>query len=131
MLFFYIFMFLVFQVVANLFFKWGSCAPHLFWWGFVLGNLVGVSSIIFMIMMYRSMPAALVIAVGTGGTFLLNQIAVFLVYRERISAGGLVGLGLIFTGILLTAFLNQPNAKPAGETPTPEKNLSVNDVPGE
>lgn len=108
MLLFYIIMFLIFQVAANLFFKWGSTAPHLFWWGFGFGNLIGMSSIVFMIMMYRSMPAALVIAIGTGGSFLLNQIAIYFACREPVSWGGGIGLGLILTGIVLTAFLNHP-----------------------
>ncbi len=110
MLYFHIIMFLIFQVAANLLFKWGSLAPRFFWWGFGFGNLIGVTSIIFMISMYRLMPAALVMAVGTGGAFLLNQIAVALVYHERISMFGYVGIALIFTGILMTAFLNNPAA---------------------
>ena len=108
MLYFHIAMFLTFQVAANLCFKFGGTAPHHFWWGFGIGNLIGMSSIVFMIMMYRAMPAALVIAIGTGGTFLLNQVAIFLVYRARISTAGCVGLGLILAGILITAFLNNP-----------------------
>ena len=58
MLWFHIGMFLCFQVVANLFFKWGSLAPSHYWWGFALGNAVGMTSIIFMLGMYRAMPAA-------------------------------------------------------------------------
>lgn len=106
MLYFHIIMFLVFQVAANLLFKWGSSAPHFFWWGFGFGNLIGVTSIIFMISMYRLMPAVLVMAIGTGGAFLLNQIATALVYHERISMFGYAGIALIFIGILMTAFLN-------------------------
>ena len=85
MVYFHIGMFLLFQVIANLFFKWGSLAPQHYWWGFALGNAVGVTSIIFMLGMYRSMPVAAVIAVGTGGTFLLNQVVMYLVYREPLS----------------------------------------------
>ena len=29
--------FLVLQIVAALLFKWGSLAPHLYWWGLQLG----------------------------------------------------------------------------------------------
>ena len=107
---FHIVAFLIFQVAANLFFKWGSTAPHLFWWGFGFGNLIGASSIVFMIMMYRSMPAALVIAIGTGGSFLLNQITVHFIFREHLSWGGGIGLGLILIGIILTSLLSHPDA---------------------
>lgn len=116
---FHIFMFLLFQVVANLLFKWGSSAPHLYWWGFALGNAVGMSSILFMICMYKAMPAATVIAIGTGGTFLLNQIFMFLVYKEKIAPGAMAGLALIFIGVLLTVFLNH-----APEAAAPEKAVS-------
>ena len=111
MVYFHIGMFLLFQVIANLFFKWGSMAPQHYWWGFALGNAVGVTSIIFMLGMYRSMPVAAVIAVGTGGTFLLNQVVMYLVYREPLSPAAAVGLVLIFAGILMTALLNRPAPK--------------------
>ena len=58
MVFFHIVMFLLFQVVANIFFKWGSTAPQHYWWGFALGNAVGITSIIFLLGIYRAMPAA-------------------------------------------------------------------------
>jgi len=108
MVWFHIGMFLLFQVIANLFFKWGSLVPSHYWWGFALGNVVGATSIIFMLGMYRAMPAAAVIAVGTGGTFLLNQIVMRLVYREPLSHAAMAGLVLIFTGILMTSLLNHP-----------------------
>lgn len=116
MVYFHIFMFLLFQVVANLLFKWGSTASHLYWWGFALGNAVGMSSILFMICMYKAMPAATVVAIATGGTFLLNQIFMFLVYKEKIAPGAMAGLALIFIGVLLTVFLNH-----APEAAVPEK----------
>ena len=111
MVYFHIGMFLLFQVIANLFFKWGSMAPQHYWWGFALGNAVGVTSIIFMLGMYRSMPVAAVIAVGTGGTFLLNQVVMYIVYREPLSPAAAAGLVLIFAGILMTALLNHPAPK--------------------
>ena len=114
---FHIGMFLLFQVVANLFFKWGSLAPNHYWWGFALGNVVGATSIIFMLGMYRAMPAAAVIAVGTGGTFLLNQVVMRLVYREPLSPAATAGLVLILTGILMTSLLNHPAAPKPDKAP--------------
>lgn len=108
MVYFHIAMFLLFQVVANIFFKWGGSTPQNYWRGFVLGNAVGITSIIFLLGMYRSMPAAAVIAIGTGGTFLLNQLTMRLLYREPLTPAATVGLVLIFVGILMTALLNTP-----------------------
>lgn len=125
MVYFHIGMFLLFQVIANLFFKWGSMAPQHYWWGFALGNAVGITSILFMLGMYRAMPAAAVIAVGTGGTFLLNQVVMYLVYREPLSPAAAAGLVLIFAGILMTALLNHPapktNAAAAEPAAAPEE----------
>ena len=70
----------------------------------------GVTSIIFMLGMYRAMPAALVIAVGVGGTFLLNQIVMNLVFREKLTPAAVAGLVLILVGILMTTLLNGPIA---------------------
>jgi len=114
MVFLNIGMFLLFQVVANVLFKWGSTAPHLYWWGFGLGNLIGVSSILFMIGMYRDLPAANVIAIGTGGTFILNQLVMFLLYREKLNTWAVIGIVMIFAGILIAATMNTPK-KPADE----------------
>ena len=115
MVYFHIVMFLLFQVGANLLFKWGGTDPRHYWWGFAFGNLVGASSIIFLLGMYRAMPAAAVIAIGTGGTFLLNQIVINAIYRERLSGAAVVGLALIFIGILMTALLNDPKPPVRGD----------------
>ena len=105
---FHIFLFLLFQVIANLLFKWGSSAPHLYWWGFGLGNLVGMSSILFMMGMYRALPVAMVVAVGTGGTFILNQVVMALLFRERVSFAAVLGSLMILAGVLMVSFLNHP-----------------------
>jgi len=112
-------LFLFLQVVANLLFKWGGMTPNHYWWGFILGNAVGVCSILFMIAMYRDMPAPIVIAVGTGGTFLLNQVIMFLIYREHLTPLAWTGVFLILTGILMTSLLNGP--LPLKKTDAPDK----------
>lgn len=111
MVYLHITLFLAFQIAANLLFKWGSTAPHLYWYGFILGNVIGVTSILFMMGMYQHLPVANVVAIGTGGTFLLNQIVMFLVFREKIHPAAMAGIALIFAGILLVAFYNSPKTK--------------------
>lgn len=119
MVYVHIVLFLIFQIAANLVFKWSSFDPHLYWWGFIGGNLIGVTSIIFFLGMYQALPAATVLAIGTGGSFLLTQIAMYLVYHEKISRGAMVGIAMIFAGILLVAFLNNPQeTKKNAETQT-------------
>lgn len=96
--------FFLFQVAASLFFKWGSTAPSLFWPGFLLGNLFGMTSIFFLISIYKVMNANMALAICTGGAFLLNQIAMFIFYGEKLSFAQWSGIFLIFAGILLISF---------------------------
>ena len=110
MVYFNIVMFLLFQVVANLLFKWGGTAPQRYWWGFIWGNTAGATSILFLIGMFRVLPAATVVAIGSGGSFLLIQIAMYLVYREPVRPAAMLGLALIFAGIMMVALLNHPPA---------------------
>ena len=82
-------LFFAFQVIAALLFKWSGSPSGHYWGGFVGGNLFGVTSIVMLINLYRVWPAGVVLGVATGGAFLLNQLAMFAVYREfgRNSAG--------------------------------------------
>lgn len=111
MVYLHIVLFLICQIAANLLFKWGTSAPNLYWYGFIFGNMVGMTSILFMMGMYQHLPVANVVAIGTGGTFLLNQIVMFIVFREKIHPAAMAGIALIFAGILLVAFFNSPKAE--------------------
>ena len=106
MVYLHIVLFLAFQIVAHTLFKWGSLVSQNYWWGFILGNLLGITSIIFMIGMYKSLPAASAIAIGMGGTFVLNQLFMFLIFHEKINLVALLGMFMIFTGILAVSFSN-------------------------
>lgn len=122
MVYFHIVMFLTFQIIANLFFKWGASSPAVVhcgiaqeYWGFIFGNIVGVTSIVFMIGMYKTLPAASVVAIGSGGTFLLVQIVMYLLYREHLRWSAIAGIFLIFAGILMVALSSRPD-QAAAET---------------
>ena len=106
MVYLHIVLFLAVQIAAHTLFKWGSLASQNYWWGFILGNLFGITSLVFMLGMYKSLPAASVIAIGIGGTFVLNQIFMFLIFHEKINLIALLGIFLIFIGILAVAFSN-------------------------
>lgn len=100
--------YLLLQLVANLLFKWGSSGSGCYWMGFILGNVIGVGSIVFMIGIYKALPTATAIAIGTGGVFLVNQMVMYLIYHESLSSWALCGLLMIFCGILMTSLLNTP-----------------------
>ncbi len=108
MVYLHVVLFLFCQVIANLLFKWGSSAPHLAWWGFALGNFVGITSILFMLGMYKALPAATVLSISAGGVFVLNQIVMYCVFHEKIAPAALVGICLIAIGTFMATFLNRP-----------------------
>ena len=97
-------LFFAFQVIAALLFKWSGSPSGHYWGGFVGGNLFGVTSIVMLINLYRVWPAGMVLGVATGGAFLLNQLAMFAVYRESLTLGGWCGIAMILAGILLVSF---------------------------
>jgi len=83
------------QVIASLLFKYGSTSPARWLPSFIGGNLFGVSSIWFVMMLYRTMNANVAWGLGLGGGFLFAQIALALVFRSRLSFlqyGGLVAI---------------------------------------
>ncbi len=95
--------FLTFQVFASMLFKWGSTEPGRYWYGFGGGNFFGILSIIMLINLYKVWPAGVVLALATSGAFLLNQIFMFAIYREAMSALSWSGIAMIFSGIVLVS----------------------------
>ena len=98
MLYVNIVIFIIMQVGATLLFKWGG-TPGRYWWGFGLGNVVGASSIIFLINIYKMLNPNLAAAICSGGSFLAIQVAMFALFRESRPLPILVGTVLISSGI--------------------------------
>ena len=91
------------QVAANLFFKYGSTAPSRWVAGFVLGNVVGASSIYFMMRLYERMPPNLAMALAGGGSFLLIQLALAFVFGPRPTAVQWCGVALVGVGMVVAS----------------------------
>jgi hypothetical protein len=104
-----LFAFLVFQAGANVLFRYGAGAPGRWWTGFLLGNLVGVTSIIFFMGIQRLMPdrMPLVLALCGGGAFISAQVAVSLVFRQPIALGQYAGIAVIVIGMCLMIFFQE------------------------
>ncbi|HEY3332970.1 MAG TPA: hypothetical protein VGK19_23255 [Capsulimonadaceae bacterium] len=89
------------QIFANVAFKYGSASPtrsRRWLAGFVAGNVVGASSIYFLMQIYAAMPSNSNLAnvlSGSGG-FIGSQIVLAALFRSRLS-------GVQWTGIALTA----------------------------
>ena len=97
------------QVATNLLFKWGSTAPGRWAWGFFGGHLFGVSSIAFLMLLYKTMNPNVALGVCLGGSFLLAQIALAVVYRSSLTPIQYAGIVTITMGMVMLA-LGKPGA---------------------
>jgi multidrug transporter EmrE-like cation transporter len=94
--------FFAFQVAANLLFKYGTVHPDRYWSGFILGNALGISSIWFMMNIYQRMNANVGMAIACGGSFVLVQLALFVLFDGRLTGLQWAGLITILVGITIT-----------------------------
>jgi len=112
----YLSIFWAMQISANVAFKYGShtAAGRSRRWlaGFVGGNIVGASSIYFLMRIYEQMPEncnlAAVLA-GSGG-FIGSQILLAWMWRSRLSLGQWIGIALVAIGTVI-ATLGQPGGQ--------------------
>ena len=100
----YLMVFWLMQIIAQVFFKWGSTSESRWLWGFLGGNLFGFSSIWLLMLLYKAMNPNIALGIATGGAFLLSQVALTLVFRSRMVPMQMVGIVAIVVGMIaLTA----------------------------
>lgn len=99
----YLLVFWLMQVVAQLFFKWGSASSANWLWGFLGGNLFGFSSIWLLMLVYRDINPNVALGLATAGGFLFSQIALALVFKTTISPMQWAGILAIIAGVVLLA----------------------------
>ncbi len=106
------------QIFANVAFKWGSSGSsgrsQRWLAGFIGGNVVGASSIYFLMLIYAFIPAnsnlAAVLA-GSGG-FVGSQLLLAVLFRSRLAAVQWAGIALVAVGVAVTTL-----GGPAGHSP--------------
>ena len=99
----YLAVFWAMQVVAQLLFKWGSDTPGRAVWGFCSGHAFGVTSIIFLMLLYKMMNPNVALGICFGGAFLLAQVALAVVYRTGLGVTQYAGILVITAGMVLLA----------------------------
>ena len=95
------------QIFANVAFKYGSRGEvgrsRRWWVGFISGNVVGASSIYFLMQIYKLMPAnsnlAAVLA-GSGG-FVGSQLLLARLFHSRLAPLQWVGIALVTLGTVV------------------------------
>ena len=99
----YLLVFWSMQVIAQLFFKWGSMSGSQWLWGFLGGNLFGFSSIWLLMLMYKAINPNVALGIALGGGFLLSQIAIVLVFKSKVAPVQWAGIAAIVAGITALA----------------------------
>jgi len=94
------------QVATHLLYKWGSDTPGRWAWGFFGGHAFGISSVIFLMLLYKTMNPNVALGICLGGAFLLAQLALALVYRSGLDAIQYLGVMAITAGMILLAVGN-------------------------
>jgi drug/metabolite transporter (DMT)-like permease len=94
------------QIFAQIAFKWGSGDPRRWRTGFIAGNVVGATSIVFLMRIYALLPQnsnlAAVLA-GSGG-FVGSQLLLAWLFRSRLSARQWLGIALVAIGTAVATF---------------------------
>lgn len=96
--------YLLFQMIAVLLYKWGSTDPKYYWWGFVIGNIFSFASIFSFMYVHKGLHPNIALAVCTGGAFVICQTALYVFYKQALAPWQWCGLAVILGGILLVAF---------------------------
>ena len=112
---FYLLVFWVMQVVAQIFFKWGSTGESRWIYGFLGGNIFGFTSIWLLMLVYRAIPPNIALGVTAGGAFLLSQIALVLLFKSELAPLQLVGIVAILLGMLALALGSNKGSASARE----------------
>jgi multidrug transporter EmrE-like cation transporter len=92
------------QVGAALLFKYGGTAPARWMPCFITGNVIGVTSTWFWMLLLKQMNANVALGLATGGVFLASQVALALVFRSHLTPVQFVGIAAILGGMLCLCF---------------------------
>ena len=95
--------FLILQIGTALSFKWGAGVPHLYWWGFLIGNIFGLFSTLAYINVFKYLSGGTAVAICAGGSFVAVQFALTLVYWRMPPWPALFGALMILGGIFVMA----------------------------
>lgn len=91
------------QIIAQVFFKWGSISKEKWIAGFLLGNLFGFSSMWLLMIMYKIISPNVALALGAGGAFLFTQLVFYLWLKTSLTFLQWMGiLGITFGMILVS-----------------------------
>ena len=97
------------QVTAQVLPKWGSDTPGRAVIGFWGGHAFAVTSIVFVMLLYKTMNPNLALGLCFGGSFLMAQVAVVVMSRAGLTALQAVGIATIVVGMVASAMGRPPD----------------------
>ncbi len=106
MLIFSIAVFFILQVGSGLLYKYGALHQEYWLAGFIGGNILGISSIYFLMQVYKYINPNVAEAICRGGFFVLIQLAFVLFFHSRLNLVQWSGICLIVAGIMIVSFCN-------------------------
>lgn len=89
------------QIIANLSFIYGSELKSRWLICFVVGNTIGITSMLVLIKLYTTMPLNIALGLAMGGAFFLSQITVIIVFKTSVSLIQIIGILAIVLGMVL------------------------------
>lgn len=95
--------FFILQVGAGLLFKMGTVHKEYWTFGFVIGNIMGITSIYFLMIVYKHLNPNVSEAICRGGYFIFIQIAFLLVFHSHLNIIQWGGITAILSGILIVS----------------------------
>jgi len=99
----YLIIFWVMQILAQVFFKWGSFSKARWLVGFLIGNFFGFSSMWLLMIMYKLISPNIALALGAGGAFLLTQLVFYWFFKTSLTFLQWIGiLGIAFGMVLVS-----------------------------
>ena len=99
----YLLVFWSMQIIAQMFFKWGSTSDSHWLLGFLGGNVFGFSSIWLIMLLYKIINSNVALGLATGGSFLLCQVMLALVFNSKLAPVQWAGVMIIVVGIIMLA----------------------------
>lgn len=96
--------FLAFNLAANIFFKEGAANSSLYWPFFIAGNILGITSTLFVMRLYQRLNANVAMAMTSSLGFVSVQLVFWRLYRSPLDALQWGGIGLILIGTVMAAW---------------------------
>lgn len=97
---FYLMIFWMMQVIAQVFFKYGSLSEKNWLIGFIGGNIFGFSSIWLLMLLYKHINVNIALGLAGGGAFLLSQISLSFLFRTSLTPIQWISVILITIGMI-------------------------------